>query len=585
MNNTAWPLLSINSKSTNRHFEVKTSHQLYFKNEVIADKSIILQAIQTNGLVETLKDIKGYFQLLYIDPVFSKKIYLYNNDFPTNPIYFHVNESDKKFINSARIRDITQAREKHFHINWDFLKYNTTHTSEKYTFPTAIDKIKRLRKGVLLTIDFPTWAYSFKHIESPNQYFSALKFDSRQGYINQYRELVSQSIEQQLTSDTKNALVTLSGGFDSSIIYLLAAKQTRVDAISICTETSLNNQEIDRAQELVHKHGGTHTVLPINFNQAPNYQAWIDLVLSTENLECGFESYLKSQLIECSKDRFNNHHFLFSGTGSDQFNGGTTSFDYAPPMKTNASWEEFMVNKINAKWEGYQKKEFTNFFQFTYHFLQNPVKEQSFPFTMEEEWKNYLNINAHFLEKKPVLLESKIFSRNKLVGKFPFLNQQIIDFLSKIPLDRYSELFYKKEILRAAFRDLLPKSFIGKPKFSPLSKGKEKIFKYMSGLVYGNDRSLIKLAYDASPALQQSLDIDKLTLFLDQTEDISFYPSFTHILGLVNLGLLDAYLLQGEHHLTVKENSSRHYFYYNNNDNRFNRKEVRDAVIRKNHHK
>ena len=347
----------------------------------------------------------------------------------------------------------------------------------------------------------------------------------------------------------------------------MAAKKTNVRAASICTTTSLQNDEIDRARELTIREGSDHLIFPVGFNDKPSIEEWIKLVLSKETINCGFEDLVKSQLMQQMHAIYGASQYVLSGMGSDQFNGGTTTLDYAEENE-NGSWEAFMNNMLRKKWKDHRTSKFNGFFQFTYHFSSMNFREKLWPFG-DDEWTNYLNKNQKSLQRRGVFLETKLSQANEFLMGFPFLDAASIELIKKIPDNLKGELLYDKRILRAAFKDLLPASFQGKPKFYRTSNVEEKVFNYLKNVIYHDNYALLKIAFDSSAGLQEKFTLDKIIAFLDQTKSSSYFPSYIYILELINIGLLEGYFFEGKNFDFNKPNQKT--ILYNAHDKKFNK--------------
>lgn len=527
-------------------------------NGHIAKEESVKTYIKKHGIDALEKILDGEFALFIIVPSLQKA-YLFSNLFASYSLYYFHDIKTKSFHCSTTIKAITSSSNMHFQVNLDKILYRRNTVSyDDCELATFVKGIYRLKGGVKLCLNLKTWKLSkkrYKHvfdkdikvIEQPASYF-----------IESYQTLITKAISRNFNQES-NPLVTLSGGFDSSIIYAIATQHTSVNVATICTETSFINNEIDRARELTSQNNSPHVILPVSFKEEINIGNWVRHVLEMEDSECGFESFLKSQLLHQSSLYFSSSKMCISGMGSDQFNGGTTTIDYSIG-NYNQSWEAFISNLFKNKWEAYRDDNFSNFFQFAINFSTPTFKEQVIPFSIKQLWEKYIYNNYCYLVNDGVFLEGKIIQSNNYLSIFPFLEENIINLISRIPPALYSTLFFDKQILRKAFSDLLPKSFEGMPKFKKLENANEKKFSYLRSLVYGHNRFLLKLVFDISPFFKSSFNIDYIMHFLDATESDKYYPALSHLLRLINIGLLDAYLLQGSN-LDLPKNESNVVFY------------------------
>lgn len=525
-----------------------------------------------NGLEPLLQKLKGNFAVLIIDGR-TKILHLITDPFASRPVYLYWNSQNKVFSCANSIKEITKKLCLS-ELNWDQQIYKKYLSQDANLDSTFAKGVSRLKGGICCSIDLKTGSLTTINYSEKNS--TKVELDGPTtiaGFVEAYRAVVMKSVDDYVKGYDR-AVVTLSGGFDSSIIYALAAQKIAVDAASICTVTSLHNQEVDRARELTTTYKSNHLIYPVGFSDKPNQADWIRMVISTESAHNNFESFLKSQLFTQAKAQFGESHLILSGLGSDQYNGGTTVLDYAN-TGFNASFSEFMQNMLRDKWTKYREKSFTHFFQFAYNFTALDFRETLWPFE-DDLWTDYAARNGRSIQRNGVLLESKLAYTNQFDIGLPFLDQSTLDLLHAVPEQFQDDLFYDKQILRRAFKDLLPKSFDGKPKFHRTKNAEQKIFQYLSHIIYGNNYGLLKMTFDASPALRSKFSIDKLIVFLEEVKTSPFFPAYTHLLSIISMGLLDAYFFHGE---TFTSNTNSDYQFYAVNNKDFDRGYLEKRIL------
>lgn len=559
--------------------KVEILGSLFFAGKHVSEPGFIAEVYRSIGLNYLLERIEGDFALFILDGR-KQQLHLVTDPFSSKVIYVLWDEMDEVFRCGTSIKAITDSHRTSLKMNWEPLlfKGRKKHSSQ---FSTAVTGVQRMRGGHAGTVDFheKTWRSSPYR---PAGSASAGSFDSytSQDFISAYRDSIEQAVSKRLAGRSE-ALVTLSGGFDSSIVYALASKMVKTKAATICTETSLYNQEIDRARELTLGGGSDHLIFPVGFHDQPPLHDWVQLVHAKESIGCGFEDLVKSQLLQRAKQAFGPSSIVLSGMGSDQFNGGTTTLDYSGKQE-NDSWEVFMSKMLRSKWEDYRASEFTGFFQFAYHFSSIDFRESLWPFD-QDIWNDYMEGNGRSLQSSGVFLESKLSSAHGMDIGFPFLDSAAINILRAIPEELRPELLFDKQILRKAFADLLPDSFKGKPKFYRTPRAKEKIYSYLKNVIYGENYALLKRAFDSSKGLQQRFSIDKVISFLEDAKEHPHFQTHPYILELINIGLLEAHFFEDAAPIAIAELEGS--VVYPAESQEFDREALSVRVLRSDDHK
>lgn len=499
------------------------------------------------GLEALLPQLEGDFSLIINDGA-QQKAHLITDRFATQPLYFHWDAAAATLQAATSLKGMAKLQRGSAALDWERLMFKQTaaeYPAPQGSFPTLLKCVYRLKGGCVGTYavasnswEIHPWADTPSDLSLPASGFT------RQDFVDGYRQSIEMAVAKRVQGH-KEVVVTLSGGFDSSIVFALAAQHTTVHAATICTATSIHNLEINRARELTQASGSQHLVFPVGFHDRPSYRDWIRLVLSKETAICGFEDFVKSQLMQRMQQTFGQTPLLLSGMGSDQFNGGTTSLDYADADE-NGSFNTFMHNMLRTNWERHREATFTPWFQFAYHLAKVEYRETLWPFT-NDAWARYVRNNARSLQRRGVFLESKLASANGFGIGFPFLDEAPIALLNSIPQAMRPQLLYDKQVLRDAFKNLLPASFQGQPKFYRTPNAQAKLYSYLKPVAFADDYALLRMAYEAAPGLRERFSIDKLVALLDEAAASETFPAYDHLLQLINLGLLEAHLLHGEH--------------------------------------
>ena len=514
---------------------------LFYRNEKISN-NLLQQLLQQSPLDQLARTFHGDFVIIYRT---NEALQVLSSLYNSNPLYLSLLD-ERQILLSPSLKGVSHHQRSHLQVNWDLICRKHP-KSPNGCWPTMVEKVYRIKGSTHLSVNLDSLEVNGKHYFQPEPLESKMEWDAKE-YVTQYRQLLNDTAVQQAATVDK-IIVPLSGGFDSSVLFniLSRAYPEKITAASICTASSIRNHEIQRAMELTRATKAPHLIMPVKLSEGANAAEWYELVTRSESLECGFESFLKSQLVSVISTTGTADDTVFSGTGSDQFAGGTTTLDYSIEG-LHQNWEDFIQAMAKRKWEHYQQTTTNDFFNFAINFFAPDFRAAQFPFSDQQLWFQHQQANHHFLDRKSVFLEAKLYTSQSFATAYPFLNRQLIQLLLSIPPTLYPELLFDKQILQRACGDLLPNSFQGYRKFYRSKKVNDLIFKYFHSLIYDTkkQRSLLNQVLDASPLLSTHFDKTALQQFLKATADSKMFPSYTNLLGILNLGILDLHLFQGE---------------------------------------
>jgi asparagine synthase (glutamine-hydrolysing) len=195
------------------HIELRkklTSKGCVFKT--LSDTEVLLNHFDRYGLNETLRDITGMFSIALYDKI-NKKIFLIRDRIGEKPLYYHLDNKNKKLFFSSNLKSIFYPLSLRSKKNWK-IDYNSLNhyflTSGFWEGESIISGIKKLESASYLSLD----ADSFS-LERTLYWKPAFVQTSTDEVINIAKEnIVNSSI-----SDVSSATL-FSGGIDSAFVAL-----------------------------------------------------------------------------------------------------------------------------------------------------------------------------------------------------------------------------------------------------------------------------------------------------------------------------------------------------------------------------
>lgn len=286
--------------------------------------------------------------------------------------------------------------------------------------------------------------------------------DSLEETINKVRELVIESIQNQLISDVPISSM-LSGGLDSSIITAISSQFiTHLSTYSISYEgqkdyfkaydyqTSMDDEYID---DMVLKYQSEHK----------------NVTLSQEDLIQGLETSLiardmpgmadiDSSFYLFSKEISKNHKVCLSGECADEIFGGYPWF-YKEELynQPHFPWMRDLDLKMKLFHKDIQSLNIKDYIIKQYHQSLNEIDSNDFKQKMM-----YINMEW-FMQTLLTRCDSQTM-RSSIEVRVPFASTKIFEYLYNMP---YSYMFYNNEekgILRKAFEKDLPESITHRKK-------------------------------------------------------------------------------------------------------------------------
>ncbi len=520
-------------------FNVKTFEKKYQKKTEDSSLTFLLGLAYKEEGPSFVKEMNGHFSIVVLDHS-QQVLRCYNDRYNTIPVYFCPAENDSLIIGN-RISEVCHNRKGRATIDWASLFFVAPEDKPANVIPTLVKEVSMLDGGSYLEWNFSSFSGVVKSYWSIlNREVRGLEIETSktvQALIEEYQFLISQAVLDR-TTDTDLLATQLSGGFDSSIVSIIAGDRYKIPAVSALTVNSMVNNELDRAQQISQERNLDHYLSAFSLKEKITPGDWRQTVLTTEQVDCSLESFVKNQLLVHTRTLLPNVKYMLSGYGSDQLNGGLTVYNNTGDQDQNENWEAFYRNLSQEQAKDNRPLAY-EFYHFGRHFLKRKIIHEKSNRVIQDPWLIYVNRLRNFQLSKVSLTESHTSLENGIMLRYPFLDNRVVDFTLAIPKALRSQLLFDKNILRQAFRDLLPSSFYNAPKFTVSRNLEISQFNVFKSVVYGNDFELLDQVFSTSKAVQETFDRDTVFQFAQHNQDKLFYPALYHLLKIINVGLLD----------------------------------------------
>ena len=491
-----------------------------------------------------LSELNGIFAFALLDQD-RNKIYICRDRLGVKPLFYYNDRNIIVFGSEVKTVLAHPGVPKQF--DWEAaltLRSRMRYPHQEYGLSSFFTGVHHLPAGHFLEIDLSTGTLR------EHGYWDAAPASlgtdiDREKFINDYHELLRDSVEMQLMADVECG-VFLSGGIDSVAVAHFAAKHKAVHAFSVLSQSTLGNGDAPSAHAAAKSMGIPIHMALFDWRKLDVDPAlWRSMLWMVETPIADAEQYYKYLLHAFARARVPGLKVMLLGSGSDEFNGGYTKSFYN--SLRDPSWRKF-----ERIMEGYERESLLrrsgawNKYA-TLQVDEHPLISRNFlaglagltPY--ETPWAGYRDMHRRVLQMWVLWHEDRTSAANGIEARVPFLDHRLVELTYAVPPQLQKELFWDKAILREGMKNELAEQFRNRPK-TPFFQGED--LKYTRRLLYNllcaKNHALIEEAIDSAPGFVDVVDKDVLWRFVRDLPNDPEYSNVDLVLDLVNMGLLAA---------------------------------------------
>lgn len=400
------------------------------------DSEVIIYAYIEWG-IDCIKKFNGMFAFSLYDNA-KKKLYLCRDRYGIKPIYYHIS-NENTLIYASEIKSILEYKDYHSDIDKEaLLEYFTFQNI--FTDKTLHKGIQLLEAGHFFAIDLVSkqiqkqqyWDFDFSQPE---------KIKDEREYIEELDRLFTQAVKRQLVADVDVGSY-LSGGMDSGSITAVAAKNlpwiktfTVGFDLSSASGMELSFDERAKAEYMSYLFKTEHYEMVLKSGDMERCLPEFAYHLETPRVGQSYPNYYAAKLAS----KF--VKVVLSGAGGDELFAGYPWRYYRAVNNNNFAdyidkyysfWKRLIPNKdiqkvfapisdeVNKVWT---RDIFADVFKI-------PLSMQS-----PEEYINHsLYFEAKTFLNGLLVVEDKLSMAHSLETRVPFLDNDLVDFAQKIPV-------------------------------------------------------------------------------------------------------------------------------------------------------
>ncbi len=276
---------------------------------------------------------------------------------------------------------------------------------------------------------------------------------------------------------------------------------------------------------------------------------WKRLLWLLETPLCGPEQLYKYELHRFVRGCRPDLKVILLGQGSDEFNGGYSTYWIEDLPAGSRSWDAFLERyargpeRQSLRIRGHSDRLSTWELQPAGGRAALPLLRREYLADLadRETWRH----PWHYLAESSRLTlqmynnwhEDRTAAGNSIENRVPFLDHRLVEFLNAVPPRLHPELFWEKRILRQALAGSIADTLVERPKVG-FFHGVDSRYTYrmMYQLLTADDRRLIQEAF---PEDHPVVDRAMLHRAFDQLPEDPEYQRVPDLLQLVNMGLLE----------------------------------------------
>ncbi len=403
------------------------------------DTEVIIYAYIEWG-IECIHKFNGMFAFALYDN-YKKKFYLVRDRYGIKPLYYTITKH-QTLIFASEIKSILEYKEYQSEIDHEaLLEYFTFQNI--FTDKTLHKEIKLLPAGNFIEINLSEknsginkqqyWDFDFSEPET---------IKDEQEYIEELDRLFSQAVERQLVADVDVGCY-LSGGMDSGSITAIAAKKlpyiktftigfdlTSASGIEMSFDERKKSEYMSylfktEHYEMVLKSGDMERCMP-------DYSYHLEEPRVGQSYPNYYAAKLASKFVKV----------VLSGTGGDELFAGYPWRYYKAANKNNFDdyidtyykfWQRLIDNKFIKEIFSPIAAQTKNVW--TRDIFANIFKSHNTLNTAEEYINHSLYFEAKTFLHGLLVVEDKLSMAHSLESRVPFLDNDLVDFSQKIPVN------------------------------------------------------------------------------------------------------------------------------------------------------
>ena len=454
--------------------ELKKKYLQSYQFSTNTDTEVLYKLFQIKGNA-IINELRGIFSIVYID-LKNEKTHLIRDFTGTKPLYYTNNSKDLFFSSEAWF--LYSISNKELDINSLNYFLNFGFTQENKTLIKNVNKIK------------PRYIYEFNinnnNLFKKNYYNLSTPKNSNLPNINSNKELLEETVQKNLITDTKIGTF-LSGGVDSTTISLIAKKYNEnIEAITTCflpeKKFKKFNVDFDFSKQISKDYNFKLNVHYVE-NEADLYKdfikvtSYLDEPISNLNF---LNTFWQTKLA-----KENGIKVVLTGDGADELFCGYDRYKsaYLAPKLKFLNFFSKKINRINQLKSHEIPLYYYSIFKNNEHKkifnLQDLNKNDDFPSDIYDDFSStdkidYINYfdTRYWLTNESNYKLDKCSMINSVEARVPFQDINLINRFFFISNKLKFKLHNRKYILKNM--NILPKYILKRPKtgwFSP-----EKIF-------------------------------------------------------------------------------------------------------------
>jgi len=391
--------------------------------------------------IDCVERFNGMFAFSLYDN-YKKKFYLVRDRYGIKPLYYHTT-SDNTLIYASEIKAILEYKDYRSEIDKEaLLEYFTFQNI--FTNKTLHKDIQILEAGHYFEIDLLSkkiektqyWDFDFSEPDTVK--------DERE-YVEELDRLFTQAVERQLVSDVPVGSY-LSGGIDSGSITAIASNHFRKNDnylktftvgfdLSSASGIELSFDERVKAERMSYKFKTEHYEMVLKSGDMERCMSDFSYHLEEPRVGQSYPNYYSSKLAS----KF--VKVVLSGAGGDELFAGYPWRYYK--AANNDNYDDY-IDKYYSFWQRLiNNKDIRKLFSPIANDVSNVWTRDIFANVFKAPIKNlssedYINHSLYFEAKTflhgLLVVDDKLSMAHSLETRVPFLDNDLVDFVQKIPV-------------------------------------------------------------------------------------------------------------------------------------------------------